>query len=193
MSIIAAADQLLPHVVRVETPEQRNDLADLVAEYTITWSGNQSDALSSRDDQLIEAIRSDEVPNLIAGFVTYVGDVPVGSVLLRRFPQLVAAVEVDKLFVLPEYRRRGASTLLLETAHNYAISSGRYSMFYLFVRSSRHAALNLYEKLGYTVYHRFPRDGFTEMILPINGFESMSNDILAGWAPPSLLDDQHSI
>jgi GNAT superfamily N-acetyltransferase len=176
MSLLSAGS-LLPKVVEVETPPQRNDFADLITEYVITWSGRREETLTHDDAECIELIRSGNFPEQIAGFVAYIGNTPVGCLLIRARPELGATVEIANLFVDQNYRRQGVAQLLLKTAHKYIFNLGCYASSYLLVESSRHEALALYEKFGYVHYLKFPFDGFVELLLPIRSFETPIEDM----------------
>jgi GNAT superfamily N-acetyltransferase len=177
MSLLSAG-ALTPRVIKIETSEQRNDLANLIFKYATIWSDQRADTLNLEDDRFIEAIRSGNLPEKIAGFVAYVGDSPVGCVLLLASPQLGATVVcISELFVLSTYRRRGIGQLLLKEVHDYALLSCVYSKAYLIVSPSRFNESAVTSVLGYIIHHGFLLDGFIKLTLPITNSKSSLNDL----------------
>jgi ribosomal protein S18 acetylase RimI-like enzyme len=78
------------------------------------------------------------------------GGVPVGFLLLIEIPEIVFARrcgQIEDLFILPPYRRRGAARVLLAAAESMARARG-LSHIRWFVPEGDAAAIALYEKIA---------------------------------------------
>lgn len=138
----------------------RSDLVALVTEYVSTWGGTR-EPLGEVEWNIVYSLVSDP-PSYVEGWVAYVDETPVGTVLVVPGPT-EALVEMSRLFVLPEYRRQGVAQALLEELHAWADKTSAPAI-YLFVQTKRVAARQLYADLGYEETVLRPREKFTEML-----------------------------
>jgi GNAT superfamily N-acetyltransferase len=116
-----------------------------VTEYVSTW-GSTREPLGEVEWNILHSLVSDP-PSYLAGWVAYVDEVPAGTVLVVPGPS-TDLVEMSRLFVLPEYRRLGVATALLDELHAWATTTNAPAI-YLFVQTKRTAARQLYASLGY--------------------------------------------
>ena len=92
-----------------------------------------------------------------SGFIVgRVGDQAVACGGYRPLAPTVA--EIKRMFVAPEFRGRGFSKEILTTLERMAIENG-YTTVWLETRPKQHAAIALYEQLG---YERIPNYGMYE-------------------------------
>lgn len=86
---------------------------------------------------------------LVPGSGFHVGLVDKRAVACGAFRPLAPGIaEIKRMFVMPEHRGRGFSTAMLLRLENEASESG-YTAVRLETRPLQHAAIALYEKLGY--------------------------------------------
>ena len=86
---------------------------------------------------------------LVPGSGFYVGRVADRAVASGAFRPLEPGIaEIKRMFVMPEHRGRGYSKAMLLMLEHEASESG-YSSVRLETRPLQHAAIALYEKLGY--------------------------------------------
>jgi len=81
-------------------------------------------------------------------FVAYDEDVPVGCASFKRYDDLTA--EVKRVFVLPEYRRKGISTSLMNCLEDEAHEQG-YESLILETSKLLESAHKMYLNLGFEV------------------------------------------
>lgn len=116
----------------------------------VRYSGDDQDsfkeALASPNNYIYVAIDKSK----LVGFVTF----SVRTVV--RYPKPIA--EMDEFYVLPDYRRRGLGTRLMETVLNKAAELGCYRMF-IETHYQHKPAQKLYEKMKFTNYgYHFIKD-----------------------------------
>ena len=80
--------------------------------------------------------------------VAYVENQPVGCGAIRAYAQ--AAVEVKRMFVLPEYRGQGVAGKILAELETWATELG-YDRCILETGQKQPEAIQLYQKSGYAI------------------------------------------
>ena len=103
-----------------------------------------------------EALRVDPTQILVT-FLGLDAEVPVGHTALRRVvgEDDRDALEVKKVFVVPDRRSAGIARRLLAESEQYAIGAG-FTALVLQTGPLQEAAIRLYERLG---YHPIPAFG----------------------------------
>ena len=104
-----------------------------------------------------EANRAQYVPlntveKIRDAFVAYEGEQPVGCAAFRWYEQGVA--EVKRVFVAPEYRKRGVGRLLMQTLEEEARRQG-YTVLILETGMPLVAAHAMYLGMGYAVTENY--------------------------------------
>lgn len=79
--------------------------------------------------------------------IAYLNDAPVGCGCFKKFD--TEAAEVKRMFVIPEARGKGISTIILNGLETWALELG-YPYTILETGFKNIAALNLYKNAGYT-------------------------------------------
>lgn len=138
-------------VVRA-TATQLNDARRLLYEYFDVIG------VVLRDDD--DAIRAflDEAGS--AMWIAYVDGAPAGCVAMRPLPGVDTtgagggAVECKRLYVADRYRRRGLSQALMRALEEHAAQAG-HTAVYLDTKDDLHAAIRLYDQLGYERCERY--------------------------------------
>ena len=97
------------------------------------------------DDAAIRAFLDDASS---AMWIAYVDGAPAACVAMRPLPDIAGATECKRLYVADSYRRRGLSQALMQALEGYAAGAG-YSAVYLDTKDDLHAAIKLYDQLGY--------------------------------------------
>jgi RimJ/RimL family protein N-acetyltransferase len=84
----------------------------------------------------------------------------VGTVRVEagRFRRTRHFGDLDSLWVHPQWRRRGVADLLLRAVIDWARHHPELEKLGLFVFSTNSAAIRLYEKHGFVIEGRYPRD-----------------------------------
>jgi putative acetyltransferase len=85
-------------------------------------------------------------PDLLGAIVAYLGEIPVGCGALREIEPRV--VEIKRMFVVPDARRLGVASLILDALESRALALG-YSNARLGTGVRQPEALKLYESCGY--------------------------------------------
>ncbi|MET1038329.1 MAG: GNAT family N-acetyltransferase [Aeromicrobium sp.] len=94
--------------------------------------------------------------SIIATFVAYADDVPVGHACLRRLDgPMTGDVEMKRLFVRPESRGSGAADELLRAVEQAARDEGMPRIV-IHTGERQHAALAFYGRRGYTPIPVYP-------------------------------------
>ena len=145
-------------VVRVRAGgREHSDLVGLITEYVTTWAGKREPTGAVEWEILNELTR---VPTpYLAAWVTYIDGTAAGCVLAVEGP--AGMIELSRLFVRPEYRRRGVARSLVARLVDWV---GSRSAVYLFVQTKRKPAISLYRKFGFMECVVAPREKFTEMV-----------------------------
>ena len=139
------------HLVRA-TAAQLNDARHLLYEYFDVIG------VVLRDDD--DAIRAflDEAGS--AMWIAYVDGAPAGCVAMRPLAGVDTtdagggAVECKRLYVADRYRRRGLSQALMRALEDHAAQAG-HTAVYLDTKDDLHAAIRLYDQLGYERCERY--------------------------------------
>lgn len=134
------------------TASQLNDARHLLYEYFDVIG------VVLRDDD--DAIRAflDEAGS--AMWIAYVDGAPAGCVAMRPLPGVDptgaggGAVECKRLYVADRYRRRGLSQALMRALEDHAAQAG-HTAVYLDTKDDLHAAIRLYDQLGYERCERY--------------------------------------
>lgn len=87
-------------------------------------------------------------------WIARVNNVAAGCVALRPLTKFASAVECKRLFVRPEFRRRGIAELLMTALEEHA-QSGGMEWVYLDSKDDLEGALALYRRTGYVACDRY--------------------------------------
>ena len=87
-------------------------------------------------------------------WLAYVNGVVAGCVALRPLPAFHRAAECKRLYVGQAFRRRGIADKLIEHMERDAALLG-YQTIYLDSKDDLHAAVALYERVGYRLCARY--------------------------------------
>jgi GNAT superfamily N-acetyltransferase len=87
-------------------------------------------------------------------WLAYLGDDPVGCVVLRRMPQIPSAAECKRLYVKPAARGHRIADRLMDALEEFAAAQG-LRWIYLDSFDDLKAAIALYEKRGYQRCERY--------------------------------------
>jgi GNAT superfamily N-acetyltransferase len=156
--------------VRVESIADHLELVPVIARWHWNEWGHtdRGGSLESWTAGLGERTNRDRVPTM---FVAFLGDVPVGSSVLVEHDmdtRLDLSPWLAGIYVLPEHRRKGVASALVERAMAEASRFG-VGRLYLYTRS----AVALYETLGWRAFgseHYEGRDVVLMSVeLPANG------------------------
>jgi DNA-binding MarR family transcriptional regulator/GNAT superfamily N-acetyltransferase len=99
-----------------------------------------------RDDEA--AIRAFLNDASSAMWIAYVDGQPAGCVAMRPLPGIAGAAECKRLYVGDAYRRRGLAEMLMQALETHAATVG-HTAVYLDTKDDLHAAITLYQQLGY--------------------------------------------
>ena len=97
------------------------------------------------DDEAIRAFLDDASS---AMWIAYVDGVAAACVAMRPLAEVAGATECKRLYVADRYRRRGLAEALMQALESHAAQAG-YDAVYLDTKDDLHAAIKLYEQLGY--------------------------------------------
>ncbi|MDA6069712.1 GNAT family N-acetyltransferase [Flavobacterium sp. AC] len=103
--------------------------------------------------------KTDAIKHVI---VFYENDIAVGCGAFREKEN--DTVEIKRMFVHPDYRKKGIATTLLEALEIWA-TEVNYNYTILETGKKQPEAINLYQKLGYSVIPNYPP------------YESMDNSV----------------
>ncbi|GJJ01079.1 PadR family transcriptional regulator [Duganella rhizosphaerae] len=103
------------------------------------------------DDDAIRAFLNDASS---AMWIAYVDGVPAACVATRALPEVAGATECKRLYVVDRFRRRGLAEALMQALESHAAQAG-YNAVYLDTKDDLHAAIRLYEQLGYERCERY--------------------------------------
>ena len=134
-----------PRVLRADAG-QLADVTQLLNEYF-----DAIGVLLRDDAAAILAFLSDPTSGL---WIAYADGVAAGCVALRPLPDLSGACECKRLYVNPQFRRRGLADALVAAMETFAGAAG-YDTVYLDSKDDLHAAIALYGRLGYTDCPRY--------------------------------------
>jgi len=84
--------------------------------------------------------------------VGYIEGVPVASGCFKALDQ--ATIEIKRMFVKADYRRKGISTSILASIENWAKELG-FSIAILETGNKQPEAINLYKKQGYEIIENY--------------------------------------
>lgn len=87
-------------------------------------------------------------------WLAYLGEEPVGCVVLRSLPSIPSASECKRLYVRPSARGHRISDKLLDAQEEFARNHG-VRWIYLDTYDDLKAAISLYERRGYTRCDRY--------------------------------------
>jgi len=91
----------------------------------------------------------------------------VGTVALRSLDERNEAVEMKRLYVLPEYQCKGYGELLFQTALDWAKASG-YQVIRLDTRLDRSASRHLIEKHRFRQIGQYNHNAFAELFYELS-------------------------
>jgi len=89
-----------------------------------------------------------------AMWIAYVNGVPAACVAMRPLLEIANATECKRLYVADTYRRRGLAEALMQALEAHAVQAG-YNAVYLDTKDDLHAAIKLYDRLGYDRCERY--------------------------------------
>jgi GNAT superfamily N-acetyltransferase len=147
VDVLAPADPIGP---RWTPTDPLADAKALIFEYVASTEDDAGRRVPARVADLPPVLRVDCVDpgaTFLAVLVAYVHGRPAGCVGAKG-SSLPDCLEIARLFVRTEYRGLGLGRALMAAAHTVARSRGATATV-LSVLPSRHAAINLYESLGY--------------------------------------------
>lgn len=147
--------------VRIEivtTPEQRDDLADLVHEYALRWTGLGLRPITEKNVDIISRLTTGENINDILGLVAYFANTPTGCVIVLGHPD-AEKIEIVDFFVMPGLQHRGIGRKLFAMADELARASDH--IVNLAVLDDNVAAIAIYEQFGYEQIATFTDNGRT--------------------------------
>jgi GNAT superfamily N-acetyltransferase len=84
--------------------------------------------------------------------VGYIDGIPVASGCFKALDK--EAIEIKRMYVKPEYRRKGLSTFILTSLENWAEELG-FSIALLETGKGQPEAINLYKKNGYEITENY--------------------------------------
>ena len=117
-------------------------LTKLFDEYLVDIDGEQKDFFAHFNNKYLEN-----------ALVVYENDLVVGCGGFKEYDK--DTVEIKRMFVHPEHRKKGIASLILNTIENWAKEQG-YKNFILETSPKLTSAISLYEKKG---YHLIPNYG----------------------------------
>ena len=85
-------------------------------------------------------------------FIAYDAGKPVACMCLKRITDRIA--ELKRVYVLPDYRRRGIASLLLDDCESAARAKG-YTRIRLETGAQMHEAIQLYKKREYSIIENY--------------------------------------
>lgn len=94
--------------------------------------------------------KTDKIKHVI---VYYENDIPVGCGAFRE--KEPNTVEIKRMFVHPDYRKRGIASKVLAELEIWA-AEVNYTYTILETGKNQPEAINLYQKLGYTIIPNYP-------------------------------------
>ncbi|WP_254452005.1 helix-turn-helix domain-containing GNAT family N-acetyltransferase [Duganella vulcania] len=97
------------------------------------------------DDDAIRAFLNDTSS---AMWIAYVDGEAAACVAMRPLQEVAGATECKRLYVADRFRRRGLAEALMQALESHAAQAG-YDAVYLDTKDDLHAAIRLYEQLGY--------------------------------------------
>lgn len=142
----------------VTTSEQRADLADLVHEYSLRWTGLSLRPITEKNVDIISRLTTGENISDILGFVAYFGNTPVGCVIVLSHTGM-EKIEIVDFFVMPGFQHRGIGRKLFAMADEVARASDH--IVNLAVLDDNVAAIAIYEQFGYEQMAIFTDNGRT--------------------------------
>jgi DNA-binding MarR family transcriptional regulator/ribosomal protein S18 acetylase RimI-like enzyme len=112
-----------------------------------------------REVGVIQKDTRESVQEFLAGpdsglWIAYVEGVPAGCVVLRSMEKHRSAGECKRLYVRPQFRRRGIAEALLDALEGFAMGSS-LSWIYLDSMDDLRAAIALYLRRGYEPCERY--------------------------------------
>jgi len=132
-------------VVRA-TADQLDDARHLLHEYF-----NVINVVLRDDDDAIRAFLNDASS---AMWIAYVDGEAAACVAMRPLQEVAGATECKRLYVADRFRRRGLAEALMQALESHATQAG-YNAVYLDTKDDLHAAIRLYEQLGYERCERY--------------------------------------
>lgn len=126
--------------------DYNDDAARLLREYYEAINVVQRDTAKS-----LEHLVADGSSGL---WIAYLGENPVGCVLLKKLSTIPYAGECKRLYVRPEARGKGIAEALLDALEDFARGKG-LQWIYLDSYDDLKAALTLYRKRGYLPCDRY--------------------------------------
>lgn len=91
-----------------------------------------------------------EVASIVATFVAYVDEFPVGHTCVRELDgDLTGELEMKRLYVKPDFRGQGIADELLAAVEQCATDRGARRLL-IHTGNRQHAALKFYDRHGYT-------------------------------------------
>jgi len=89
-----------------------------------------------------------------AMWIAYVDGIPAACVAMRPLQEVAGATECKRLYVADRFRRRGLAEALMQALESHAAQAG-YDAVYLDTKDDLHAAIRLYQQLGYERCERY--------------------------------------
>lgn len=103
------------------------------------------------DDDAIRAFLNDASS---AMWIAYVDGEAAACVAMRPLQEVAGATECKRLYVADRFRRRGLAEALMQALESHAAQAG-YNAVYLDTKDDLHAAIRLYQQLGYERCERY--------------------------------------
>jgi putative acetyltransferase len=93
------------------------------------------------------------IVNVDTVIIAYEDGAPVGCGCFKKFDD--SSVEMKRMYVKPEYRRKGISSTILNELEQWATETG-FERAVLETGNLQEEAIAMYEKLGYKIIPNFP-------------------------------------
>jgi putative acetyltransferase len=156
-----------------ELPERIPEVRALFREYAAELGVNLN--FQGFEDELADLRGCYSAPE---GAILFVqdGDVPVACLALRPLETRIA--ELKRIYVKPDYRRKGIAAELAETMLQFAFEQG-YRRVRLDTLRSMTAARTLYESLGFTEIEPYYENPIPGVIYYERDFYAYARDIVA--------------
>lgn len=111
------------------------------------------DAAAGGTNNRVQYIPHNALPEDLLVLIAYSSGMPVGCAALKLYSERIG--EIKRVFVKPEFRRKGIACRLLQRLENAALTMGMNSLI-LETGEPLAASIALYTALGYKVIPNYP-------------------------------------
>lgn len=132
-------------VTTKRTQSTNNDFVALVVQLDMDLNSRYNKAQKGYD-------KYNKIDHIETVIVAYSNNKPVGCGCFKPFDE--KTVEIKRMFVLPEFRGKGISKIILGNLEEWATELG-YSQSILETGKGQPEAIGLYQKMGYSVIENF--------------------------------------